>query len=386
MQGALPENKLAATWSNLKAELGELRSFHAIGADQPHGHDRRLYELVYERGTLEARIAFKQGEIKVSGLFFAKKHLRQDETAAGPANPAVGATEITFGTAPYSLGGTITYPKNANGKLAAVLLVPGSGPQDRDETLGPNKPFRDLAEGLSARQIVVLRFDKRTLSHPEQYSHSKDVNVDKEVVDDAVEALHRLREFVGVDPDRIYVVGHSLGALVAPDIATRGGPVAGLILLGVPGRPIPEIVIDQLKATKAPAADVAAAGEKFRLLASHQLAPDAQVFGAPASYWWDLGGRDEPAVAKRLGKPVLLVRGERDYQVSAADQAIWEGALGTQAHATTLPGLSHLFMKAGPSPGPQDYAARGEVDEALIDLIAAFVATNAAPSRSSSGP
>src|SRR5204863_8701083 len=100
---------------------------------------------------------------------------------------------------------------------------------------------------------------------------------------------------------------------------SRGGPVAGLVLLGAPGRPIPEIVVDQLKAVKAPAADIADAEQKMKALRLHQLAPDAQVLGAPASYWWDLGARDEPATAKRLGKPVLLVRGERDYQVSDAD-------------------------------------------------------------------
>src|SRR5262249_53099638 len=149
---------------------------------------------------------------------------------------------------------------------------------------------------------------KRTRSHPEQYAGQRDANVDKEIIDDAVDALRRLREFVGVDPDRIYVVGHSLGALVAPEIAARGGPVAGLVLLAAPGRPLPEIVLDQLKAIQAPAAHIADAEQKLKALSSHQLAPDAQVLGAPASYWWDLAGRDEIAIAKRLGKPVLLVR------------------------------------------------------------------------------
>jgi dienelactone hydrolase len=373
MKQALPAPGLEAAWKSLERDLGAPRAFRALGKDEVNGADRRSYELTHERGTIEARLFFKDDDVHIAGFFLVKKRVHDDQASKREINPAVGATEVTFGTAPFSIQGTVTYPKSATRPSPALLLVAGSGPQDRDETIGPNRPFRDIAEGLSARGVIVLRYDKRTYAHPDEYMRLQDANVDKEVVDDAVEALSHLRGFAGVDTQRIFVAGHSLGAFLAPEIGARSGQVAGLILLGVPGRPLPDVILDQLHRLGAPAADVAAAQEKVKLLSRHQLSPNDKVFGAPASYWWDLERRDAQATAKHLGKPVLLVRGERDFQVTAADQDSWEKALGKQAQATTLPGLSHFFTKASANPTPRDYQVPGQVDPALLDLVASFV-------------
>src|SRR5690606_29657538 len=113
----------------------------------------------------------------------------------------------------------------------------GSGPHDRDETVGPNKPFLDIARGLAAQGVAVLRYDKRTKARPQDYADGS-VTIDSETTDDAVFAVAALREAPGIDPARVYVLGHSQGAMMAPRIAARSGHVAGLVLLAAPARPL----------------------------------------------------------------------------------------------------------------------------------------------------
>jgi dienelactone hydrolase len=372
MKQALPVERLEAHWMRLRADVGDLVSWHASGRDNPSNVEQRRYELHHERGTLEAKIVFGRGGDRVIGLFFSR--LAQNAASHESTNPEVAARDVTIGSGPFSIGATITSPKNETGaSSAAVLLVAGSGPQDRDESTGPNKPFRDLAEGLSARGIVVLRFDKRTMAHVDEYIKAGSATVTNEIIDDAVEALRYLHDLPHVDSQRLFIVGHSLGALVAPDIASRAGAIAGLALLGVPGRPIPELMLEQMKYAGVPAPELQKLEQKLKQLAARQLGADEIILGAAASYWWDLMDRDEPAMAKRLGKPVLLVRGERDFQTSAADQAIWQTALNAQARSVTLSGLNHLFLQGTGKSTPAEYMTPGKVDPALIGVVAAFV-------------
>src|SRR5690606_22442643 len=120
----------------------------------------------------------------------------------------------------------------------------GSGPQDRDETVGANRPFLDIARGLAAEGIAVLRYDKRTRVHPAGFSGG-DFDVDDETTDDAVAAVAALGGVEGIDPDRIFVLGHSQGGMLAPRIAQRSGKVAGLVLLAAPARPLLDLLLEQ---------------------------------------------------------------------------------------------------------------------------------------------
>src|SRR4029079_4108127 len=130
--------------------------------------------------------------------------------------PSAFRTEdATGGTGPLSLPGTLTMP-TGSGPFPAIVLVHGSGPNDRDESVGGVKVFRDLAEGLSSRGIAVLRYEKRTRAHPASFVGHFTVN--DETVDDAVAAAALLRSRHGIDPARLFVLGHSLGGMMAPRI------------------------------------------------------------------------------------------------------------------------------------------------------------------------
>jgi dienelactone hydrolase len=318
-----------------------------------------------------------------------------DWTAPAYANPAAFSERaVTVGSAPWELPGTLTFPTGA-GPFPAVVLVHGSGPEDQDETIGPNKPFKDLAWGLASRGVAVLRYTKRTA----QYASSLHLaagafTVREETVDDARAAVALAARQREIDPHRIYVLGHSLGGTLAPRIAEGDPRVAGLVILAGATRPLQESIVEQLRyiASLDPqgpkAAQMAQLIQQAQRTAHDVESPDLapgkmiDVLGAkiPGSYFLDLRGYRPAQAAARLGIPILVLQAGRDYQVTAADLAGWNAALAADPRVTfhTYPGVYHLFMPsstAGAGLGsPDDYGHAGHVVEPVIRDIAAWVA------------
>lgn len=301
------------------------------------------------------------------------------DTAAPP--PGYDERELVIGD--HELPATLTVP-HGRGPVAAVVLVHGSGPQDRDETIGPNKPFLDLAMGLASRGIATLRYEKRTRKFRSEFAPTVVYTVEQEVLADARAAVAVLAATHGIDARQIFVAGHSLGGTLAPRIAAHDPRVAGLIILAGATRPFDEIVVDQIK-TAAPgnAALTAAAAQFARAFRDPALGPtDAVDFlGTKVSgaYCLDLRAYDPAAVAATLRLPMLVLQGERDYQVTAVDLAGWRRAVGGHANATikTYAALNHLFMAGTGPASPADYARAGHVDPAVIDDIAGWIAARA---------
>ena len=130
--------------------------------------------------------------------------------------------------ADYPLPGLLPLPDGA-GPFPAVLLVHGSGPQDRDEAVGPNRPFRDLAVGLADLGVASLRYDKRTFAHGKRLADALQgrLSVEEEVIRDALCAAALLRAEPLIRPDRVYLLGHSMGGMLAPASTRRAAPSPG---------------------------------------------------------------------------------------------------------------------------------------------------------------
>jgi uncharacterized protein len=277
---------------------------------------------------------------------------------------------VTLGESPDKLPGTLTIP-NGKGPFPAVELVHGSGPNDRDETAGANRPFKDIAEGLSSRGIIVLRYDKRTLLHS-----LGSVTVDDEVIVDAVAAVAQLRRRSDVDRNRIFVLGHSLGAVLAPEIASKARPVAGMIMLAPSGRKIEQVVVQQVRYLHETSPEQLVQIERqANEISKHTMPPSETWLGAPASYYYDLDNRDEVAIARSLGIPILILHGTRDYQVIDQDIDVWQKGLKGVARVKfeELPKLNHLFIAGAGAPGPAEYNTPGHVDISVINAISSFI-------------
>ncbi len=151
---------------------------------------------------------------------------------------------VSFGSDPWKLPATLTIPNGA-GPFPAVLLVHGSGPNDRDETYGPNKPFKDIAWGLASRGIVVLRYEKRTKQYPEEFAKIQNFTVQDETIADAEAGVNFLYASSVVDHSKIFVLGHSLGGMLAPRIALQNNHIKGLIIMAGPTRHLEDLILEQ---------------------------------------------------------------------------------------------------------------------------------------------
>ncbi|MFN8548378.1 MAG: alpha/beta hydrolase [Candidatus Eisenbacteria bacterium] len=278
------------------------------------------------------------------------------------------------------LPGLLTIPVNRTGPVAALLLLAGSGPEDRDESIGPNKVLRDVAQGLASRGIATLRYDKRTLVAGRTMKAST-ITVEEEVLADADSALALLRRTPDVDPKRIFVLGHSLTASLAPVIAARNPSLRGAVMLAASARPILQLVSDQFRylstietdSTRATALDSLS---RAALTFEDSSLPDSTTFmGITLHYQRDLDARQPLQVAQTLDLPMLIVQGGRDYQVTMADFDRWQAALGQKEHVTfrLFNELNHLMISGEGPPSPKEYEVPSHVDSRVIDEVVTFV-------------
>ena len=360
---------LKGSWSQVYAGQGPLLSWKIFERQNlTKGGDEVRVQLRFHRSTANSVVVVAPQTGEITGLWF-----KLPVTAPPYAEQTrFHFEDVTVGT--YKLPGTLTIP-NGKGPFPAVVLIHGSGPNDRDETVGANHPFADIAEGLSSRGIVVLRYDKRTYAY--RTLDPQKTMVDEEVIQDGVAAVRLLRARRDVAQDRIFVLGHSLGAMLAPEIAKKAGQVAGIVMLAPPGRKLPQLVVEQAQFLgQAPPGELTQIERDADELSAHKM-PATQIFiGAPASYYYDLDARDEVAIARALDVPILILRGSRDYQIIDEDIRHWQNGLKGDAkvQVDTLPGLNHLFIAGTGKPTPAEYYAPGHVDAAVIAAITSFIA------------
>jgi len=286
---------------------------------------------------------------------------------------------ITIGTSPWVLPGNLTVPKGT-GPFPAVVLVQGSGPNDQDETIYSNKPFKDIAWGLASQGIVVLRYVKRTREYPQQSAQIQNFTVEDEVIDDAIAAVSLLNSLPVVNHSHIYVLGHSLGGYLAPRIASQDNQVAGLIILAGPTRPIEDLILEQtrylanLSGTNQ-SSQIEAVERGVEKIKSLNFTDNESIFGAPGSYWRDLATYDPVLTAQTLHIPMFILQGLRDYQVTLEDFARWNQTFSGNNMVTlrTYPSLNHLFIPGTGVPSSAEYQIPGHVAEQVINDTAAWI-------------
>lgn len=334
---------------------------------------------------LSLRVPIQNFEIRRPGY-------QAEETAAAPAARKRYPSEaVTVEGGGPALSGLLTLPAESGGPWPACILLQGSGPMDKDMTVGPNAIFAQLADGLAERGIASLRYDKRTfvMNRDKQNKglyEENNITLQEEVLDDALAAWRLLASESRVDPARLVILGHSLGAGAAPLLATQivrtDAPApAGLVLLAPPGRDLLGIMLDQYRYLNAQGVLDDEELERSEYLASRlregKVGADDVIFFAKPMYWDSVNFWKPWRDYATLAAPALLLFGERDYQITAPDRETWQATLdanprpGTELHL--LPGLNHLFLHGEGKPGPAEYGLAGELDEELLDLIADWI-------------
>jgi uncharacterized protein len=332
-------------------------------------------------------------------------------TRKGGPPPAAAATAPTAPTPPYriedievrhgdvTLAGTLTRPHTPAGPVPAVVLITGSGPQNRDEDVFGFKVFATLADHLTRQGIAVYRYDDRGVG---QSTGTFATATTEDFAEDALAAAARIRTVPGIDPKRVGLLGHSEGGIVAAIAAARSPEIAFVVMLAGSGVPGDQVLRQQAR-------EVAIIGgatpeQVERILAAHRAATDAVLRGAgseeqgrlvralveaqfdaaPQEKVAALGDRSalvdktvrgavaqmtspwmkfllafDPAGAlRKVTVPIYAAFGELDIQVPPS---LHEGplreALKHNPHVTvaTYPGANHLFQRATTG-HPSEYA------------------------------
>ncbi|MBZ5522172.1 MAG: alpha/beta fold hydrolase [Acidobacteriia bacterium] len=383
----LPADKLAKSWDSLLLQAGDFKAIEKVRSEEKQG-----YQIVYVTCT------FQRTRWDIISVFDAHSRIVQltsvpTESQTPWTQPAYVQSdkfherEVVVGSSPWQLPGTLTLP-NGPGPFPAVVLVHGSGPNDRDEGIGPNKTFKDLAWGLASRGVAVLRYDKRTRVHgKEMVTQKGEYTVNDETVDDARAAVALAAAQPEIQPKRIFVLGHSLGGYIAPRIASGNATIAGLIIMAGSTRPVEELLLEQIRYTVGLSGKPTPEGEKLIAQAEKSAAEvrdpglkagmNVNFMGAiiPAAYFLDLRTYHAPEVAAGLRIPMLVLQGERDYQVRMEDLNGWKKALEKKPTVTfkVYPGLNHLFM---PGTGPSsdaEYLHPNHVPQDVVQDIEAWI-------------
>lgn len=394
MKAAWPAAKLAAAWAGLSKGLGPYRECGTnVRVVRIADKQMVISPCTFGAADVDIQFAFDAAG-RISGLQI-RPGARASYAPPPYADPAAFTEEeVTVGSGEWALPGTLSIPKGARARHPAVVLVHGSGAHDRDTSIGPNRPFKDLALGLASRGVAVLRYDKRNMVHAAKPGADSGLTVREEVIDDAVQAVKLLRAHPRVDPARVFVLGKSLGGMLVPRIAQADPTVNGWIVMAGAARPLEEAVLAQARylatADGSISSDEQATIDRAQALVDYvrTLKPEDarstdRTFGAPASYWLDLRGYDPPAAAKTIRSRMLVLQGERDYQVTTAEFARWKAALGSRSDVTfrSYPSLNHLFI-AGTGPSlPAEYLVAGHVAEEVVRDIADWILQQPAKAR-----
>lgn len=376
MKLKLPPEKIRAVWQSLTGMAGAYKGRLQTRTERSQLGTPVTINCDFEKYPIEARILVSTA-LRIQSFWCAP---------ATTSLPSYADSRLyteepgSFTSQGMELKGTLTIPKG-KGPFKAVFMVHGSGPQDRDETMGPNKFFRDIAAGLASQGIAVFRYDKRR-AYPG--ISEADITVKEEVLDDALAAAAFLRADGRIKADGIYVLGHSLGAQFAPRIVQLDGKLAGFIVAAGPVRPFGETILRQSvylagldgAVTEAEKAWIEVLKKQAALAEGPELKETTPAkdlpLGLNPKYLISLNRYKPVKTAAGLQIPMLILQGERDYQVTMDDFRLWEEGLTGRSNAAfkSYPGLNHLFMH-GEGPGnPSEYSIPGHVDGTVIKDIA----------------
>jgi len=281
-------------------------------------------------------------------VVFAPQARGQDMTRADTVPPAAAMeSPYTIHSGHLGLGATLTVPRGARGTVPIAVIIAGSGPTDRNGNsvmgIRPNS-YAQLAWRLAERGIATLRYDKRGMPATQGTFDITTMTVEDFAADAraAAESLARDARF-----SRVVLVGHSEGASLALIAARQGAPVAGVISVSGLGRPLAEVMRDQLSRQFDSATLVRYDTAMNHYLRGEQpgdVPPQVAMLFVPVnqSFMRSWAAFDPPAAIRAVRQPVLIVQGETDLQASLADAERLHAAR-PDARLVLVPGANHVL-------------------------------------------
>ncbi|CAM3986859.1 stalk domain-containing protein [Cohnella lubricantis] len=390
LKQSVPDAQWATLWTAYAQAYGAPEALVSKTTNRNAVHDNYTYTYQTNLTRLSYTIRVnRSGEVDDLYIEQANPSVYQAPSYDNP--DAYTEEEITLGSGSLALPGTLTIPSNGDGPFPALVLVHGSGTNDRDETIGGGKPFRDLAVGLASQGIAVLRYDKVTYEHMLKSAADPEFTLTKETVNDAISAVEYLRGRSDIDASHIFAAGHSQGGFAMPLIvqADQDHSIKGTIILSGPSEPFVDILVEQqeeqIKRLKSLGQDTTAneaVMSQMQAIAAMVNDPQYSTDNLPANfplapaYWWFQQRDYNPVeLAKTQSGPMLVLQGENDCQVPAIQLDGWKNGLAnrTDVQYKSYPKVTHLLSEYDGVSTGAEYAQPNHVSEAIVNDIATWV-------------
>ena len=376
----VPQDELAQQWEANIIPLGEFNQFTSIDYQgEEQGFDVVGAQAEFADGRAEFSVQFDEQVIE--GFFF---NVDAWSPPAYVDESVFTEQELTLATSgDCELGATVTIP-DTNEPVPGVVLVHGSGDQGRDQQVGPNRTFKEIAWGLATRGVAVLRYDQRPVACEIDRTEA---TVDDLVTDDALTALERLREYDQIE--ETFVAGHSLGGRLAPRIAVQDDELSGVIMLAPLAEPISDAIVRQTEYRVEQNPNLTDEQRQAQLAQAEGLAERIRTLDIGDDELINLGGGergkpffrtlqeyDHVETAASLDIPRFILQGERDYLVTVDDDlAIWEEELAgdPEVQIKRYETLNHRFQPGEGMGKPSEWSEPNPVAKQVVVDLTTFI-------------
>lgn len=370
----ISELELNEAWYLTCSEIGSFIDLRNVSKET--NGIATVVNVILDYDTTGVQIIFSyNSDNKLDGIWFSYAPYESELIV----NDDFEETEITFGAKESPISGILTMPKDIKNPPVAIL-VHGSGYHDADESIGANKPFRDLAHGLAMNGIAVIRYKEST-----PHNTKVEYTIQDDSLNDVAQAIEYAVNCGRINIDKIIVIGHSLGGMMAPKIAADNKDVDGIVSLAGSPRKLEDIVLDQNRNLLEP--DESVTEETFNLYMI-QVKTEIQkvknikesgqdiILGYPSSYWYSLNQIDIPKIVIDLDIPIFIAQGSADFQVYAdIDYVEWQRLLKDKDNVTfqLYDNLNHIFMTSNGRMDTTEYNIKDTVSQKVIDDIAKWI-------------
>lgn len=375
----LTPKKLKKTWAQMEKYLGKYQRFEFIKTEIQEGYFQEKSTLFFEKGVAVLRLAIND-EQKISGMLIAPGGYQTPDYGS---NLALGKLKMAVKYDSISLPGELLIPRDCN-QCPVVVLVHGSGANDMDETIMGNKVFYDLALGLAANGIATYRYHKRFNVYPELQKTA--FSIQDETVNDAVAAVRQILADTSLPTGKIFVFGHSMGGYAAPMIGDSLPNIAGLILGAAPARKIEDVLEYQFQYFRETGS--LTKWQYFLYKPMHKRSVNKIRKGKfnkgskpmlvymPGSFFKSVATYDPAESASKQEIPLLVLQGEKDFQVTMVDFNMFKEKLQIRKNTTFIsyPTLNHLFMTSTmEKPTTVEYFVPSNVSYPVINDIQVWI-------------